>query len=45
MTKLRLMQLERARQGKEDPALEREIAYLQSLAESLTREIAELNED
>lgn len=45
MTKLRLMQLERARQGKEDPALEREIAYLQSLAESLSREIAELNED
>lgn len=45
MTKLRLMQLERARQGKEDPALEREIAYLQSLSDSLTREIAELNED
>lgn len=45
MTKLRLMQLERARQGKEDPALEREITYLQSLADSLTREIAELNED
>lgn len=45
MAKLRLMQLERARQGKEDPALEREIAYLQSLADSLTRELAELNED
>jgi hypothetical protein len=45
MTKLRLMQLERARQGKEDPSLEREIAYLQSLADSLTRELAELNED
>lgn len=45
MTKLRLMQLERARQGKEDPGLEREISYLQSLADSLTREIAELNED
>ena len=45
MTKLRLMQLERARQGKEDPALEREIAYLQSLADELTRELAELNED
>ncbi|BAW19217.1 putative virion structural protein [Ralstonia phage RP31] len=45
MAKLRLMQLERARQGKEDPALEREIAYLQSLTDDLTREIAELNED
>lgn len=45
MTKLRLMQLERSRQGKEDPALEREIAYLNTLADSLTREIAELNED
>jgi hypothetical protein len=45
MTKLRLMQLERARQGKEDPILEREIAYLQSLAESLSRELAQLNED
>jgi hypothetical protein len=45
MTKLRLMQLERTRQGKEDPALEREIAYLQSLADELTRELAELNED
>lgn len=45
MAKLRLMQLERTRQGKEDPALEREIAYLQSLTDSLTREIAELNED
>jgi hypothetical protein len=45
MTKLRLMQLERARQGKDDPALEREIGYLQSLADSLAREIAQLNED
>lgn len=45
MTKLRLMQAERARQGKEDPALEREIAYLQSLADSLTRELEELNQD
>lgn len=45
MTKLRLLQLDRARQGKEDPALEREIAYLQSLADELTRELAELNED
>jgi hypothetical protein len=45
MAKLRLMQMERARQGKEDPALEREISYLQSLTEDLAREIAELNED
>lgn len=45
MAKLRLMQLERARQGKDDPALEREIAYLQSLVDSLTRELAELNDD
>lgn len=45
MTKLRLMQAERAKQGKEDPALEREIAYLQSLADALTRELEELNED
>ena len=44
MTKLRLMQLERTRQGKEDPALEREIAYLQSLIDHLTREIAEMSE-
>lgn len=45
MTKLRLMQLDRARAGKEDPALEREINYLQGLADELTRELAELNED
>lgn len=45
MAKLRLMQLERARQGKEDPMLEREVSYLQSLCDSLTREIAELSED
>lgn len=45
MAKLRLMQMERTRQGKEDPALEREINYLQSLVEDLSREIAELNED
>lgn len=45
MTKLQLLQLERARQGKEDPAIERELKYLQSLSDSLTRELAELNED
>jgi hypothetical protein len=45
MTKLRLMQMERTRQGKEDPALEREIIYLQGLADELTRELAEMNED
>jgi hypothetical protein len=45
MTKLRLMQAERARQGKEDPSLEREIAYLQSLADSLTRDLEEMNRD
>lgn len=45
MTKLRLLQLDRTRQGKEDPAIERELKYLQSLADSLTRELAELSED
>lgn len=45
MTKLRLMQYERASQGKDDPIIEREIKYLQSLAEQLTRELAQLNED
>lgn len=38
---LRLMQLERARQGKEDPNLEREIRYTQSLIDSLENEIRE----
>ncbi len=45
MTKLRLLQYERASQGKDDPVVEREIKYLQSLAEQLTRELAQLNED
>lgn len=45
MTKLRLAQYERSVQGKEDPNIEREIKYLQSLAEELTRELAKLNED
>lgn len=45
MTKLQMLQLDRARAGKDDPAIEREIRYLQSLADSLTRELAELNED
>lgn len=45
MTRLRLMQYERAAQGKEDPALEREINYLQSLADELTRELAKLGGD
>lgn len=45
MTKLRLLQYERSAQGKEDPAVEREIKYLQSLSEELTRELAQLSED
>lgn len=45
MAQLRLMQLERTRQGKEDPALEREIRYMQSLIDSLTGEIADLTGD
>lgn len=45
MTKLRLLQYERASQGKEDPSIEREINYLQSLADELTRELAQLSGD
>lgn len=45
MTKLRLLHYERSNQGKEDPAVEREINYLQSLADDLSRELAKLNED
>lgn len=45
MTKLQILMLERARAGKDDPAIERELKYLQSLAEDLTRELAELSED
>lgn len=45
MAKLRLLQLERTRQGKEDPGIEREIIYLQSLTDELTRELSRLNED
>lgn len=45
MTRLRLLQYERAAQGKEDPAIEREINYLQSLADELSRELAKLSGD
>lgn len=45
LAQLRMMQLERARQGKEDPGLEREIKYMQSLIDELSREITELTED
>lgn len=43
MAQLRLMQLERTRQGKEDPALEREIRYMQSLIDDLTQELDKYN--
>lgn len=39
---LRLAQLERARAGREDPGLEREVNYLVSVSEALSREIADL---
>lgn len=45
MTKLRLTQIERSRTGKEDPALEREIGYLQALVDDLSRELASLSEE
>lgn len=45
MAQLRMMQLERSRQGKEDPNLEREIKYMQALIDELGRELEKLSED
>lgn len=45
MAQLRLMQLERSRQGKEDPNLEREIKYMQALIDELGRELEKLTEE
>ena len=42
MNRLRLTQLQRLAEGKEDPALEREIRYLESLTQAQARELEEL---